>query len=134
MAVTSVRRDYAPAGLRSLFRLGELSGMDLGRGAFHILAQLLPRPRQNRADAVDRDVKLRADLLVGASFEIVQADNVALLAGEFLQKLANLFDGFDTAARFLVGLLLEGLVVLRQDFAGGGAASELLHARAAGDH
>src|SRR5438045_1904890 len=54
-------------------------GVGVGR-ALH-LPQLLSGARQDGADAIHRDLQCGADLLVGPLFQIVEADDFALLAG-----------------------------------------------------
>ena len=56
-----------------------------------ILAQFLA-PGEDRADAVDGDVQFGADLLVGAAFQVVHANDLAFAAG-------SLFRIFSTSSR-----------------------------------
>jgi hypothetical protein len=84
------------------------------RRALDVLAQLLAGARQDWADTVDRDAQLRADLLVGAAFEVVQPYHLALLARQLAKDLFHFLEALlaDLGPRHLLGLR-RGLPAVR---------------------
>src|SRR5260370_9674371 len=64
--------------LNSLFRLFFPVHADARRRALDSLAQLFPRPAQDRADAVHRNGQFRADFLIRTAFDVVETADGAL--------------------------------------------------------
>ena len=87
--------------------------------------QLLPSPRQHGPDRVHRHVRRDADLFVGASFEVIEPNDLAFAATQSLQELLDLFEALHVLRR---GRCLVRLGLGEADVAAGDGVLYLLPA------